>query len=456
MEGLAQGGGGKKNSARRNAWGNMSYADLITQAILNSPDKRLTLSQIYDWMVQNVPYFRDKGDSNSSAGWKNSIRHNLSLHSRFMRIQNEGAGKSSWWVINPDAKPGKGSRRRVQTMDNPKSMEKKRGRVRKKVEQLRNAALVNAQSAVNGGGGGDMSPVVSESSEFSSSVGGFSSSGEFRVRSNSTLSTRSNISLGRLSPQPEENFDDFPWGLGGSTGLRPTGQQQDLNQDIMEMAGSMRLGDPQSGLAPNLIGGAFPDFKMAPDSKPPPPSYNQATSNTRFQPASMIPQQQQSSSPLKLEPSLGPGPCSLNPCGAQGQQISPSFRQVHIPPTGNTPLKPEPPAYQELYPTTYGKIQGNPALRDALKPSNHHQYQGIVPGGYIGMDPPNGGYQGGLIFPPGPPGTLTLNSNGQALPQDIQDVNYDTNLQCDIDAVMRHELNVAGNIDFNMDTFGNC
>ncbi|XP_067010913.1 forkhead box protein O [Anabrus simplex] len=60
----------KKNSSRRNAWGNLSYADLITQAITSAPEKRLTLSQIYEWMVQNVPYFKDKGDSNSSAGWK--------------------------------------------------------------------------------------------------------------------------------------------------------------------------------------------------------------------------------------------------------------------------------------------------------------------------------------------------------------------------------------------------
>jgi len=60
----------KKSTSRRNAWGNMSYADLITQAIQSSPDKRLTLSQIYDWMVTNVSYFKDKGDSNSSAGWK--------------------------------------------------------------------------------------------------------------------------------------------------------------------------------------------------------------------------------------------------------------------------------------------------------------------------------------------------------------------------------------------------
>lgn len=60
----------KAKSSRRNAWGNLSYADLITKAIESSPERRLTLSQIYDWMVRFVPYFKDKGDSNSSAGWK--------------------------------------------------------------------------------------------------------------------------------------------------------------------------------------------------------------------------------------------------------------------------------------------------------------------------------------------------------------------------------------------------
>ena len=60
----------KKSSSRRNAWGNHSYADLITQAINSTPEKRLTLSQVYEWMGANIPYFKDKGDSNSSAGWK--------------------------------------------------------------------------------------------------------------------------------------------------------------------------------------------------------------------------------------------------------------------------------------------------------------------------------------------------------------------------------------------------
>lgn len=54
----------------RNAWGNMSYAELITQAILSSPEKRLTLSEIYEWIVKNVPYFSDKANSPSTAGWK--------------------------------------------------------------------------------------------------------------------------------------------------------------------------------------------------------------------------------------------------------------------------------------------------------------------------------------------------------------------------------------------------
>ncbi|KAJ8384395.1 hypothetical protein AAFF_G00205280, partial [Aldrovandia affinis] len=127
----------KSSSSRRNAWGNMSYADLITKAIESSPEKRLTLSQIYDWMVKSVPYFKDKGDSNSSAGWKNSIRHNLSLHSRFIRVQNEGTGKSSWWMLNPEGgKSGKSPRRRAASMDNNSKFAKSRGRAAKKKVSL--------------------------------------------------------------------------------------------------------------------------------------------------------------------------------------------------------------------------------------------------------------------------------------------------------------------------------
>ena len=52
-----------------------------------------------------------------------------------MRMQNEGTGKSSWWVLNPEAKPGKSTRRRANTLEGGGGrLDKKRGRVRKKTE----------------------------------------------------------------------------------------------------------------------------------------------------------------------------------------------------------------------------------------------------------------------------------------------------------------------------------
>ncbi|KAL7826986.1 hypothetical protein AOLI_G00321950 [Acnodon oligacanthus] len=64
---------------------------------------------------------------------QNSIRHNLSLHTRFIRVQNEGTGKSSWWMLNPEGgKMGKGPRRRAASMDNGTKYLKSRGRISRK------------------------------------------------------------------------------------------------------------------------------------------------------------------------------------------------------------------------------------------------------------------------------------------------------------------------------------
>ena len=50
---------------------NLKYSqNMFTQAIQSSPDGRLTLAQIYDWMIASVPYFTQRADSTSSAGWK--------------------------------------------------------------------------------------------------------------------------------------------------------------------------------------------------------------------------------------------------------------------------------------------------------------------------------------------------------------------------------------------------
>ncbi|XP_030216784.1 forkhead box protein O1-A [Gadus morhua] len=205
----------KSSSSRRNAWGNMSYADLITKAIDSSPDKRLTLAQIYDWMVKSVPYFKDKGDSNSSAGWKNSIRHNLSLHSRFMRMQNEGTGKSSWWMLNPEGgKSGKSPRRRAASMDNNSKFTKCRGRAAKK------KVLLQEHSD---GGVASPAPPYSQwmESPNSHSNDDFDTWGAFRTRTSSDASTLS----GRHSPFLAEQDDGgdvdilhigYPGGPGGA------------------------------------------------------------------------------------------------------------------------------------------------------------------------------------------------------------------------------------------------
>ncbi|KAI8986605.1 hypothetical protein BDB01DRAFT_834573 [Pilobolus umbonatus] len=87
------------HNAQKNTEGKppYSYATLIKYAIEQSPTHKLTLSQIYDWVIQNYPYYGTAG-----SGWKNSIRHNLSLNKCFVRIprpMNE-PGKGSYWIVD--------------------------------------------------------------------------------------------------------------------------------------------------------------------------------------------------------------------------------------------------------------------------------------------------------------------------------------------------------------------
>ncbi|MBN3288370.1 FOXO4 protein, partial [Polyodon spathula] len=200
----------RKGSSRRNAWGNQSYAELISQAIENSPEKRLTLAQIYDWMVKTVPYFKDKGDSNSSAGWKNSIRHNLSLHNKFLRMHNESTGKSSWWMLNPEGgKTGKSPRRRAASMDNSSKLLKSRIRADKTKKAAAAAAAEGPGGGADSPGGGSQHqfPKWGVSSNSPSSRGSLDDPDiwtSFRPRTSSNASTLS----GRLSPIAPGHEDD--------------------------------------------------------------------------------------------------------------------------------------------------------------------------------------------------------------------------------------------------------
>uniref|UniRef100_H3CSS0 Fork-head domain-containing protein n=1 Tax=Tetraodon nigroviridis TaxID=99883 RepID=H3CSS0_TETNG len=69
-----------------------TYATLIRQAIMETPDRQLTLNEIYTWFTRTFAYFR-----RNAATWKNAVRHNLSLHKCFVRVENV---KGAVWTVD--------------------------------------------------------------------------------------------------------------------------------------------------------------------------------------------------------------------------------------------------------------------------------------------------------------------------------------------------------------------
>ncbi|XP_004525768.1 forkhead box protein biniou [Ceratitis capitata] len=92
----------KKSGARRPEKPALSYINMIAMAIKESPTGKLTLNEIYGFLQKRFEFFRG-----SYVGWKNSVRHNLSLNECFKKLPKGISvgkpGKGNYWTIDQNS-----------------------------------------------------------------------------------------------------------------------------------------------------------------------------------------------------------------------------------------------------------------------------------------------------------------------------------------------------------------
>ena len=86
----------KLTSAEDDEKPSYSYIALISMAILQHPERKMMLGEIYNYITDKYPYYRNMAD----RAWRNSIRHNLSLNECFIKCGRADNGKGNYWSIH--------------------------------------------------------------------------------------------------------------------------------------------------------------------------------------------------------------------------------------------------------------------------------------------------------------------------------------------------------------------